>query len=192
MTVAGLGLASTAGLLFFFGQFRQAALWALAAGACDLLDGELARQSGKGSTFGAFLDSTLDRIGEALLLAGIAGFYITHLVRLAEEPELRLEEAARGLVPWTWALAGWVTLAALVGSFMVSYTRARAEGLGLQCRVGWLERPERMALIVLPALFGVGRVMMVGLLLLTVLSWWTAGQRIRHVWRASAGSRRGR
>jgi phosphatidylglycerophosphate synthase len=75
-----------------------------------------------------------------------------------------------------------------VGSFLVSYTRARAEGLGIDCKVGWFERPERLLLILGAALFGVGRVMMAALLLLCALSWWTAAQRVIHVWRHSAAA----
>jgi phosphatidylglycerophosphate synthase len=119
------------------------------------------------------------------VLGGLAAYYVTHLVSLAEDPMLRLEEADRGLLPLTWALAGLTAVAALVGSFLVSYTRARAEGLGLECKVGWFERPERLVLVVVAAAFGVGPVMMAALLLLTLLSWWTAVQRLLHVWRAT-------
>jgi phosphatidylinositol phosphate synthase len=185
MSLAGLLLSLLSGLMFMGGHFRTAALWGLAAAACDLLDGELARASGQTTPFGAFLDSTLDRVAEGALLGGIAAFYITHLVALNEDPALRIEEAARGLLPITWALAALIAGVALVGSFLVSYTRARAEGLGIDCRVGWFERPERLVLVLGAALFGVGRVMMAALLLLCVLSWWTAAQRVIHVWRHS-------
>ncbi len=79
---------------------------------------------------------------------------------------------------------------ALVSSFMVSYTRARAEGLGLACKVGWFERPERLMLIVLAGLLQSFRAMSAALLLLTVLSFWTAFQRVRHVWKQTRGSGR--
>jgi CDP-diacylglycerol--glycerol-3-phosphate 3-phosphatidyltransferase len=172
-------------MVFLTGNFRAGALWTLGAGLCDLLDGEVAREGGRGTRFGAFLDSTLDRVAEAATLAGIAGFYVSHLVVLAEDPTLRVEELQRGLEPITWALAAITAVGALAGSFLVSYTRARAEGLGLECRVGWFERPERLLLIVIAGLFGVGPVMMVALLLLTALTWWTAAQRVVHVWKST-------
>jgi CDP-diacylglycerol--glycerol-3-phosphate 3-phosphatidyltransferase len=149
----------------------------------DTLDGRYSRMSGKGTTFGAFLDSTLDRIGESLVLGGLAGFYVRHLVELASQPTLVMQELARGLEPVTWAVVGFTAILALIGSFMVSYTRARAEGLGLSCKVGWFERPERMVLLILAAFFGVGPVMPAALLLLAVLSFATAAQRVAHVWK---------
>ena len=79
---------------------------------------------------------------------------------------------------------------ALVGSFMVSYTRARAEGLGLECRVGWFERPERMALLVVAGLFGGRPVMPAALLLLAILSFTTAAQRAAHVWKITRAAGR--
>jgi CDP-diacylglycerol--glycerol-3-phosphate 3-phosphatidyltransferase len=185
LTLAGLGLSLIAGLTFFIGQFRAAAFWMLAAALFDLLDGEVARATGRASRFGAFLDSTLDRVAEAALLGGIAGYYLTHLLQLIDDPMLRAEEAVRGLQPITWALAVLVTLAALAGSFMVSYARARAEGIGVECKVGWFERTERLVLLMLGALFGVGPVMMGVLLLLMAMSWWTAAQRVLHVWRST-------
>jgi len=80
-----------------------------------------------------------------------------------------------------------VAVLALVGSFMVSYTRARAEGLGLECRVGWFERPERLVLLIIAGLFKIFWIMSAALLLLAVLSFWTAIQRVRHVWRITRG-----
>ena len=143
----------------------------------------MARRLGGGSRFGAFLDSTLDRLAEAVVLVGLAGFYIGHLVELTLDPRLAAEEIGRGLDPAVWERVGLVAVLALVGSFMVSYTRARAEGLGLACRVGWFERPERMVLIIAAAAFGVGPVMPAALIGLTVLSFATAAQRLAHVWK---------
>ena len=79
---------------------------------------------------------------------------------------------------------------ALVGSFMVSYTRARAEGLGLECKVGWFERPERTVLLIVAASFGVGRWMSLGLMLLAGLSFLTAAQRVAHIWKQTRGAGR--
>ncbi|TMQ66221.1 MAG: CDP-alcohol phosphatidyltransferase family protein [Candidatus Eisenbacteria bacterium] len=183
LTVVGLLWSVAAGLAFFEGAFRWGALLTALGGVCDILDGEMARRLGGGSRFGAFLDSTLDRLAEAVVLVGLAGFYIGHLVELTLDPRLAAEEIGRGLDPAVWERVGLVAVLALVGSFMVSYTRARAEGLGLACRVGWFERPERMVLIIAAAAFGVGPVMPAALIGLTVLSFATAAQRLAHVWK---------
>jgi len=187
ITVGGLLLSVAAGLLFFEGEFRWAAVVTTAAGVCDILDGAMARRLGKGSVFGAFLDSTLDRVAEAALLVGIAGFYLVHLVELVVDPARAVGEIARGLEPRTWAVVSLTAMLAMVGSFMVSYTRARAEGLGLECKVGWFERPERMVVVIVAAAFGVGPVMPGALILLALLSFVTAMQRVAHVWRITRG-----
>jgi CDP-diacylglycerol--glycerol-3-phosphate 3-phosphatidyltransferase len=185
LTVLGLVLSLAAALAFFEGGFRWGALLLALGGACDGLDGSLARALGAQSRFGAFLDSTLDRLGEAAVLAGIAGFYLVHLLELVHDPALVFAELERDLEPSTWARVSLVAVLALVGSFLVSYTRARAEGLGLACGVGWFERPERVAVLVLAGVFGVGRVMPAALLLLTILSYATAAQRVAFVWKST-------
>ena len=185
LTIAGCVLSLGAGLAFFEGGFRWGALLLAFSGLCDMLDGPLARELGRDSKFGAFLDSTLDRLSEALVLSGIAGFYLVHLLELVHNPALVFEELQRDLEPGTWARASLVAVLALVGSFLVSYTRARAEGLGIPCRVGWFERPERMLVLIIAGAFGVGGVMSGALLLLTVLSYATAAQRVAHVWKAT-------
>ena len=153
------------------------------AGLCDILDGELARRAGLASRFGAFLDSTLDRLSEALVLLGILGFYLRNLYALVLHPERALLQISTGLEPLTWAVVAFTAALALVGSFMVSYTRARAEGLGLDCKVGWFERPERLVLLVVAGLLRVFWAMSAALLLLAVLSFATAAQRVAHVHR---------
>lgn len=183
LTISGCLLSIAAGLAFFEGGFRLGAALLAGSGFCDLLDGEIARAGGRVTRFGAFLDSTLDRLGESLALAGIAGFYLMHLLQMSYQPTLVMEELARGLEPRTWAVVSLTAVLALIGSFMVSYTRARAEGLGLDCRVGWFERPERMVLLIVAAAFGVGPVMPAALLLLALLSFATAAQRVAHVWK---------
>jgi CDP-diacylglycerol--glycerol-3-phosphate 3-phosphatidyltransferase len=190
LTVAGLILSVTAGVSFFEGGFRLGALFAALAGVCDILDGEIARATGGATRFGAFLDSTLDRLAEAAMLTGIAGFYLVHLVELVLDPSQAVSEVARGLEPRTWAIVALTAVLALVGSFMVSYTRARAEGLGLECRVGWFERPERVVLLIVGGLFGVGPVMSLALILLTLMSFATAAQRVAHVWKITRGAGR--
>ncbi|MBI3540391.1 MAG: CDP-alcohol phosphatidyltransferase family protein, partial [Candidatus Eisenbacteria bacterium] len=158
---------------------------------CDLLDGEVARRAGGVSRFGAFLDSTLDRLGEAIVLVGIAGYYVSTLVELALDPSLVAAQVSRGLEPRTWAVVALTAVLALVGSFMVSYTRARAGALGIECRVGWFERPERLIVIIVAGMFGVGPVMPAALLILVLVTFATAAQRVVHVWRNTRAAGRG-
>jgi CDP-diacylglycerol--glycerol-3-phosphate 3-phosphatidyltransferase len=183
VSVIGLIFSLAAALAFLEGAFRWASVVLMLAGLCDLLDGELARETRGMSKFGAFLDSTLDRIAEGIVLLGIAGFYLANLVELAHSPSRVIEELTRGLEPRTWAVVALTAMVAAVGSFLVSYTRARAEGLGLECKVGWFERPERVVLLIIAGLFGVGPAMPGALLLLALLSLFTAAQRIRHVYK---------
>ena len=163
-----------AGAAFGLDQPRLGALWLLLSGVLDILDGQVARRGGMVSTFGAFFDSTLDRVGEAVLYAGIAVYFQTAVSQ--STPVL-------GVV---------LCMAALTGSFLVSYTRARAEGLGLECRVGLAQRPERILGVGAPTLFfgagphGVLLLVIVGILAL--LSWITVVQRVGHVFRATNGA----
>jgi CDP-diacylglycerol--glycerol-3-phosphate 3-phosphatidyltransferase len=188
LTLLGLMLSLAAGLAFALGSFRGGASFATAAGICDILDGQLARATGSVSRFGAFLDSTLDRIAEAALLVGIGCYYTANLVDQAADPERVAMNLARGLEPFHWGLVSLLAMLALVGSFMVSYTRARAEGLGLECKVGWFERPERMVLLIVAGFAGIGPVMPAALLLLVALSFATAFQRMAHVWKNTRGA----
>jgi CDP-diacylglycerol--glycerol-3-phosphate 3-phosphatidyltransferase len=187
LTYTGLVLSLLSGFLFFEGQPALGALVLAVAGLCDILDGEVARRTGVVSRFGAFLDSTLDRVSEAAVLLGIMGFYLSNLPILVRYPMLAFTQRSRGLDPETWAGVAFMAVLALVGSFLVSYTRARAEGLGLECKVGWFERPERMTLLILGGLLaGVVRrfwPLPAALMLLAVLSFATAAQRVAHVHR---------
>jgi CDP-diacylglycerol---glycerol-3-phosphate 3-phosphatidyltransferase len=156
-----------------------AALWLLPTGhlfagaavctvfvLADMLDGALARVTGTTGAWGAFLDSTLDRVGDAAIFAGLAAW----LARGGHQP----------------ALAG-VTVYCLVAGAMVSYARARAEGLGVRADVGLAERSERIVIILLStglSGLGVPYVLPVGLWALAVLSTVTFGQRVLVVRRA--------
>jgi len=185
LTVIGLGLSIAAGLAYFDGHFRLGALLLLIAGLCDILDGQVARRTTGETRFGAFFDSTLDRLGESAVLIGILGFCLRNLHALVFEPDRVVEQMRSGLYPMTWAVVGLTAALALTGSFMVSYARARAEGLGFECRVGWFERPERLALLILAGALQVFWAMSGALLLLAVLSFVTAAQRVAHVWKIS-------
>jgi phosphatidylglycerophosphate synthase len=190
LTVAGLALSLLAGYAFFDAHSRLGAAFLLLAGVCDILDGQVARRTGGETRFGAFFDSTLDRLAEALVLMGIAAYYIRNLLVLVYEPERVLEQQGFELYPETWAAVAMTAVLALAGSFMVSYTRARAEGLGLECRVGWFERPERLVLLMLAGAIHAFWAMSGALLLLALLSFVTAGQRVVHVWKITRGAGR--
>ena len=167
LTLAGLVLHIGSGVLIAPGHLRSGGILLLVAAVCDGLDGALARRTQRVSRFGAFLDSTVDRIDETVVLGGIAVFF------------LRRGDVAS----MVWNA---VALLGLAGSLITSYTRARAEGLGLDCKVGVFERPERVALTVLGLLLG-ARVLGPAIGLLAVLSWITVVQRIHHVRRVLGG-----
>jgi CDP-diacylglycerol--glycerol-3-phosphate 3-phosphatidyltransferase len=189
LTIAGLFLSILTALMLSRGEFLGAAFILGLAGLCDMLDGDVARETGSTSTFGAFLDSTLDRIGEGALFAGLAAYYFSRARGGALWIEGELEAGARWGDPEGRTMA-FLALATLILSFMVSYTRARAEGLGLECKVGIMERPERMLLLGLGALLG--QRFMPGVLgLLFLLTLVTVGQRVYHVRRLTAGDSSG-
>lgn len=140
ITITGLMLNIAAAALFVYaGMYKKAEPayvgWGgglmLFAGLFDMMDGRVARVANMSSTFGALLDSVLDRYSELVTLFGI--FYYLML---------------RG---YLWG--GMITFVALIGSLMVSYVRARAEGLGVECKVGFMQRPERVVLTALGAIF---------------------------------------
>jgi len=163
LTVLGLFLNLGAAAVVWTGHLRWGALAFLGASVFDMLDGSLARRRGQASRLGAFLDSTFDRISETALFLAL----LHDMLRQGYGPEW-LPEA---------------TLLALGGSLATSYVRARAEGVGQSCKVGWLERPERVVLLV--AGMAIGRPFLGYVLFsLAVLTWWTTFQRIAHVWRA--------
>jgi CDP-diacylglycerol--glycerol-3-phosphate 3-phosphatidyltransferase len=161
LTWTGLVIATGAAVLAATGHLFAAG-WVVAfSGLFDLLDGALARATGKATQFGAVLDSTLDRVEEATILIGI-------MVTFVVKPS----------VPGM-ALAG----AALVGSQLVSYIRARAEGAGLKCDVGVFTRPERVAILSIGLLLAsFCPALLIALGIIAGLSWVTAGQRLYLVW----------
>jgi len=151
----------------------------LFTGTLDVIDGRVARRTNSGSPRGAFLDSVIDRYADGFALMGLAVFFRA-----------------------SWVL--WVVLLASLGSLLVSYTRARAEGLGVECRVGLLQREERYVILGFGTIFGallehitgpwVGEVHYSGVILalrvVAVLSTFPARQRVVHVGGALGGDRR--
>jgi CDP-diacylglycerol--glycerol-3-phosphate 3-phosphatidyltransferase len=165
LTAAGVSLCIAASVLVFFEDrgeltfFWLGALTFVAGSILDILDGALARTSGKGTPFGAFLDSTTDRVSEAFMLGAIALVFARH--------------------GQTVALA--VTMAAITGSFLVSYTRARAEALGLRGNVGIGSRAERVVVITAGLVLAPWGVLPWAIAFLAATAWITVAQRILHV-----------
>jgi CDP-diacylglycerol---glycerol-3-phosphate 3-phosphatidyltransferase len=169
LTVAGtLGVSGSGLGLFPIGELFPGALVCTIFVLTDMLDGTLARIKGTSGKFGAFLDSTLDRVADAAIFGGLVLWFMRSDHLLAA-----------------------VTLYCLVSGFGVSYVKARAEGLGLDCATGLIERPERM-LIGLTSVglsgLGVPYILPIGLWALAAGSTITFGQRMRSVYRASKGT----
>ncbi len=156
LTVAGWVLSVCAATLFALGYTKAAGAVMLFAGLFDALDGAVARESNLMSSFGAFLDSTLDRLSESAIFVGIVFFY------------------ASSSRPYEALLVG----VAMTFSLMTSYTRARAEGLGFECEVGLLERAGRVVIL---SLFSLTGFLIAGVGLVAVGAFVTTAQRIRHV-----------
>jgi len=166
VTYLGLALTSAVAVLAALGEIRWAGVVYMFAAACDALDGTLARVSGKGSRFGAFLDSTIDRIEESVVFLGLTIYY----AQVGGQVELPL------------------LLVVTVGSLMVSYTRARAEAVGVECKVGFMGRPPRVAIMIVCMLLDQ---VLIALAVLAVTTLWTAGHRMVHVWQMTGGEKGG-
>lgn len=178
LSLAGLIFSLAAGFAFSTGAFFWGAWIVILAGMCDTMDGEIARQSGKNNRFGAFFDSTLDRYSDAFILLGMGWYFAGGPILFGVEGD-----NAVGVQSW-WAVVFIIT--ALAGSFMVSYTRARAEALGFECSLGLMQRPERITLLIIGSLLGsipvVGLILVkITLLVLALSSHITAIHRMVHV-----------
>lgn len=156
-TVAGFIITFLAAAAIIMGYVRLAGFLILLGGFCDTVDGLIARSTGKASRFGALLDSSFDRYSEFIMLLGIAAYFVN----------LGDYGTAAG------------ALLALCGSFMVSYTRARAESLGYEAKIGVMQRPERIVLFGLSALIHI-TALQFAIWLVATLANFTAIQRIRH------------
>ena len=178
--LSSIGFLVTCSSGYFFHQHhvRTAGLLILLGGLFDLFDGTVARRTGLASAFGAFYDSTLDRLSEIVVYLGLLSLYNDYRLELGDV-----------------AMIYWIVLA-MGGSLMISYTRARAEGLNVECHVGLMQRAERVILIGLAALlFGEstlagqqGLVLKVVIVALAVLTNLTAVQRIWWVYRSTRPS----
>src|SRR5436190_19344877 len=177
ITTVGTLLVVGSGVAFAAGAIRLGGLLLLISGILDLLDGQVARQGGKMTTFGAFYDSTLDRIGEGAVFAGLIFYFLTGPL----PADMKARAIAAGLV-------------ALVASFLVSYTGGGAEAVGVENKVGIAPRAERILFLGVPALVlgaGPGRPGVVLFWIVAVLapvSAITVIQRVAHVARVARGA----
>ena len=167
ITVIGTLCTIAGGTIYAMGHISIGGWFLGATALFDVLDGTVARRSNKSSTFGAFLDSTLDRLADGALLGGLAVFY-------ALNPN-------HHNVPMVV-----VCLAGLIGAYLTSYIRARAEALGVDAKVGMVQRPERVTLLSAPqAFFGLalnGWVLKIVIVIITMGAWITVIQRIAYVY----------
>jgi phosphatidylglycerophosphate synthase len=171
LTVIGVALNVGCGLLFGLGHFFWAGIALIVANLFDMLDGQVARLSGRVTRFGGFLDSSLDRLSDMVVFVGLMVFYARDI-----ESHSTLNVFLAG--------------AGLMGSVMVSYASARAESLIPKCDVGFLRRPERVVLFIIGALsthpgsnnFFANRMPAV-LWVLAIGSYWTFAHRMYHTWR---------
>ncbi|TME54162.1 MAG: CDP-alcohol phosphatidyltransferase family protein [Chloroflexi bacterium] len=162
ITVVGTALTFVAAVLAASGHLLLGGIVLAFAGTFDILDGALARSTGRSYPYGAFLDSTLDRYSEGAMYLGLIAYFVS---------------AGGPMAKWLIVATG----AALAGSFLVSYVRARAQSLGFTCETGLFARPERVVVTVIGLVFG-GFVLTAVVFLLAILTNLTALQRIREVW----------
>jgi len=165
ISLSGFVLNVVAAVLVYERLFFLGGIAFIVGSIMDTLDGRYSRMSGKGTPFGAFLDSTLDRLEEGIVLTAVAAYF-----------------AARGN-----ELAVAAVVLAVLASLMVSYTRARAEALGIECKVGLATRPVRVVIIAAGLLFAKGaslghfELLAPAVYVLAGLAIVTVGQRIAHV-----------
>jgi CDP-diacylglycerol--glycerol-3-phosphate 3-phosphatidyltransferase len=136
-------------------KLRSAAFFLLVGGVFDILDGRIARKMGKSTLFGAYLDSLLDRYSDALIFLGILFYF------------MKMNQPFYAVL----------TLFALLGAFLISYSKARIQSLGAECRVGLMQRPVRIAIVFVTALFGI---LKWGVLALAILNHATVIERTIH------------
>jgi CDP-diacylglycerol--glycerol-3-phosphate 3-phosphatidyltransferase len=160
LTLAGIVITFFGAIAFFVKSPRLGGFLILLGGLCDAIDGSLARNAGKTSRFGALLDSSVDRYAEFVMLFGIGGYF------------LMVDDY----------VSAALTFLALCGSFMVSYTRARAESLGLTAKVGVMQRPERIVFLGAGALIH-PVALKIAIWMVAVFANFTALQRLRFAFK---------
>ncbi len=187
ISVFGFVSTAVAGLFFHQDHVRVAGFFILLGGLFDIFDGRVARESGLASKFGSFFDSTLDRISEIVVFLGLVSLYDQYQ-EPGGVPDM-IVGGAEGLLSAQFMM--YMILLAMGGSLMVSYTKARAEALGMACDVGFMQRAERVVLLGLGSLlFGLmwgGVVVSVIIIVMAVTTNLTAIQRIVWVHRHGGG-----
>jgi CDP-diacylglycerol--glycerol-3-phosphate 3-phosphatidyltransferase len=170
ITVIGTLCTVIGGVIYGMGHIRTAGWFLGLTALFDVLDGTVARRSNTSSNFGAFLDSTLDRLADGAVMGGLATFYALNAVH-------------RSIPMMVVCMLGFI------GAFLTSYTRARAEALGIEAKVGMLQRPERVVLLSVPqAFFGLalnGWVLALIIVVITLTAWVTVVQRVAFVYHAT-------
>lgn len=159
VTVVGFLGNILAGILIWTGHFFWAGVTILLAGVCDVIDGKIARETGKTSRYGALFDSTTDRYSEVAIYLGIVGYFHTQV-----------------------GFVSLLVVLALAGSIGTSYVRARAEGLGISCRVGMMQRQSRILLLACGMILGSIHYVfiVIALAVIAVFSNVTVVQRVIH------------
>jgi len=166
-TTLGFLIAVGSAYCFAVGRLFWGGVLLLLSGTVDVIDGRVARASKRVTKFGALYDSTLDRYGEVVVFFGLEYYF----VKLG------------------WIIPAIAVLVSLAGSMMVSYVRARAEGLGLSCKVGILQRPERIVLVGFSSLAHVYALVVI-LVIVAILANVTAIQRLYHIWAIENGRKK--
>jgi len=173
ISTSGFVVTVLAGVLYHSDHVRWAGLCVLLGGLADIFDGRVAREAGLASKFGAFYDATLDRISEIVVFVGLLSLYLGYGATLGD----------------VWMV--YAIVFALAGSMMVSYTKAKAESMGMDCDVGFMQRAERVVLLGLGSiLFGLmwdGLVVSAIIVIMAVTTNITAIQRIVWVYKHGAG-----
>lgn len=173
ITTVGAGVVVLSAVAYGLGYIRTGGMLLLVSGILDTLDGDVARAAGQATRFGAFYDSTLDRVGDGVTFIGLATYLLT-------APDIRF--------PLVGAI---LCMVAILSSLLVSYARARAEGLGIDCKVGVVQRAERILFIGIPTTFigaGPGGLVLEAIVALLALgSTITVVQRFLYVRRATNG-----
>lgn len=174
-TTIGFILNIIAAYFFGAGSLRLAGFVVLLAGTFDIIDGRVARATNRVTKFGALYDSTLDRYSEVIMFFGLAYYFVNQAMLSASYSYFNIFSTVAVSV-------------ALGGSIMVSYVRARAEALGFECKVGMMQRPERIVYIGFGALLH-KFLLIIAILIVAVLANYTALQRLYHIWKQENGSK---
>lgn len=177
LTWSGLVLTIVTASVIAAGNLFLGGFLVLLSGFFDMMDGSLARFTNKSTKFGAFLDSTVDRFSEALLLLGLLIYYLG----------INRQELLAGAISFgdETAFAALLIFVVLTFSFLTSYTRARAEGLGVDCQVGVFPRAGRVILLALGLIFNL---ILWALIVIALLGFITVIQRMVHVWKHAGKS----